>query len=148
MKANESAEPVSSDKDKAVRLPTVEERFTEELVIGFVGPVGSGVTTCSHVIGKILADEFGYKINPIKISSIIKSCTEIANVTFPNEFDRIREYQKAGNSLRERYGNDFLSRKVVEMIASFRRDNNGYVNGEDGIQIPTSIRTVHIVPTP
>lgn len=111
------------------RNPKIEDRETNELVFGLVGPVGSGVTTTAVVLEDILTRGFGYTVNRFKVSELIEESRQLVGDTavLPTPRDeRIRHLQRFGSELRERYGKAILAEKAVERIAVYRQTNAGY----------------------
>jgi dephospho-CoA kinase len=116
----------------------ISERLSQELVIALVGPVGSGVSTSARHIAEILAQQFGYDVAPvITMSDIIRSEARRVNIP-PPAATPINNYisvmQNAGNQLRAKFGNNYLSEKAVEKIAKFRGSHGG--TRADGSLIP------------
>ncbi len=101
------------------------ERESNELVIGFSGPVGSGVDILKDRAAEILNQQ-GYAIQHIKLSDLIKkfALTEEGNflgkISGFQPKDRYKILQKAGNDLRQRFGNDILAELAITKIATIR----------------------------
>ncbi len=104
---------------------TNEERCTSELVIGLVGPVGSGVSTTAKELAKILEDEFSYTVEIIKISDFINERASLvhSNSVEMNDNERIHKLQLLGSSLREKFGEDVLANFCIERIHAGRDEN-------------------------
>ncbi|BCG72553.1 cytidine deaminase [Mesorhizobium sp. 113-1-2] len=116
----------------------IAERLSQELVIALVGPVGSGVSTAAGFIRDILTQDFGYNVCPtIKPSEIIRAeAHRVRTAGIPNAplDEYITEMQTAGNSLRERFGGNYLAEKAIERIYKFRKENGGL--SENGLLLP------------
>ncbi|WP_141400459.1 anti-phage dCTP deaminase [Magnetospirillum sp. 15-1] len=117
---------------------SISERLSQEIVIALVGPVGSGVSTAAEFIKSILCNDFDYKVcEIIKPSAIILREAHRVGITeipkTPHD-QYITAMQTAGNSLREKFGGNYLAEKIVELIYKFRRDNGGYSDG--GVPLP------------
>lgn len=97
---------------------TLDGRQTEELIFAFVGPVGSGVTYTAELMLKKMIETFGYEGHIRKLSGIITE--DASKVGQPSSFksaiERIETLQVTGNLLREKYGVDYLSRRIIEKI--------------------------------
>jgi hypothetical protein len=124
--------PISIDSIAAHRPLATElsDRLSQEIVIGLVGPVGSGVSTSAGYIREVLSYTFGYKVCPIiTLSKFIKSEAHRVGMA-PPAADPLHSYidgmQTAGNLLREKFGGDYLAEKAVEQIHKFRHDEGGY----------------------
>ncbi|WP_084570623.1 anti-phage dCTP deaminase [Methylosinus sp. PW1] len=116
----------------------IDERHSQELVIALVGPVGSEVSTAAQYISDILTHDFKYKVcDTIKLSNIIKDEAWRVGVQKIPDFtsnDYLIVMQEAGNSLRKRFGGDYIVQKAIQKIVDFRRANGGYADG--GTQQP------------
>jgi len=133
-----SANDLLSDRPDPSVATTIGERLSQELVIALVGPVGSGVSTAASYIRDILLQTFAYDVCPIiKPSMIIKEeSPRVGRAIADNmPFDRyIIEMQDAGNLLRQKFGGNYLSEKVVEKICTYRNKHGGYA--ENGVPLP------------
>jgi len=126
----EKSAPVGANDD-VVTSPELEERRTPELVIGFVGPVGSGVTYCSEIFARLLQEDYGYTVkkNDYKLSDLIIEAAPFIGEEFDKKlsgFARVDRLQTLGNKLRERFKARYLADKVIEKIALERVNNGGY----------------------
>jgi deoxycytidylate deaminase len=114
--------PSDTSSEEEVREVPVssEERKTAELVIGLVGPVGSGVTKSAELLRKIIEEEFDYEVTIIKVSDIINENAEKVGHrrVLRNDSRRIEKLQEIGTSLRGKLGEgvlaDFCIRKIHE----------------------------------
>ncbi|MGX9963686.1 anti-phage dCTP deaminase [Roseomonas sp. F4] len=125
---------------------TISDRLSQELIIAFVGPVGSGVSTSASFINEILEGTYGYRVFPIiKPSDIIKAECHRVGMTIGSRVE-LNEYiasmQNAGNKLREMFGGDYLAEKIVERICRYRAEGGGYA--PDGIT-PLPGRRAYVV---
>lgn len=103
---------------------------SQELVVGFSGPLGSGVAEVREVISGQLA-ELGYTIVPIKISALIRSYSQYLKsppdkqkIALLNAADRYKEFQDIGNALRAENGNDFLAQLAASHISLDRKQRH------------------------
>jgi deoxycytidylate deaminase len=103
---------------KDVEIVDVEDRKTDELVFGFVGPVGSGISLCANIFSEALKTQFGYTGDTIKVSEVINQCAKIVgeNVVPTSDEKRTEKLQWLGTKLREDFGNTYLIEKVVSQI--------------------------------
>ncbi|PZQ96206.1 MAG: deoxycytidylate deaminase [Cereibacter sphaeroides] len=103
-------------------------RPTEELVIGMVGAVGAGVSTASLVLKDRLHKEYGYNVEIIKASDLIRGNASKTSMLAPSEIGsgRIKDLQVIGTELREKYGEDYIAAKAIETIAVHRSASGGY----------------------
>ncbi len=127
---------------------TLESRLTAELVIGLVGPLGSGVTTTANILKRTLVDEYGYEVDHITVSHIIernKNLVSSTEATKETEDKRVRGLQEIGDKLREKFSAAYLAEKCVESIATNRIKEKGYKQTEEGIRIPLPRRRAHII---
>lgn len=133
--------------EQTVRIPRLNERLTEELVIALVGPVGSGCSTTYSTLRKILADEYSYTVHYYKLSELIAQGAELVDDEIPEyspPAERVDKLQTVGDKLRRVCGNSYLAAKAVEQIAE-RRDVEGFGKTADGIAVPKKLRHVHII---
>ncbi|RZL28410.1 MAG: deoxycytidylate deaminase [Sphingomonas sp.] len=126
----------------------VEDRGSLELVIAFVGPVGSGVTTASDILINQLRDNFGYGVEYIKMSALIKEYSTEVGETIADNLDaneRIERYQQVGNKLRQQKGGHYLVDRAIEKIALSRISNDGFVKVENGVDVAIQKRSAYII---
>lgn len=141
-------------KVKTVMLPAatndagardLESRQTPELVVGLVGPVGSGVTTTGGALMKEFRDRYAYVAHPIRVSDIIKERAEELGEKIPTEgADRITVLQRIGSEARKQFSHAYWAEKCIEKIAIYREQNDGYRDGPSG-RVPLPKRLVHVV---
>ncbi len=104
------------------------DRPTEELVIGMVGAVGAGVSTASLFLKERLKEEYGYDVEIIKASDLIRANASKTATSAPANSGsaRIKDLQAVGTELREKFGEDYVAAKAIEAIAVNRRASGGY----------------------
>lgn len=85
-----------------------------EIVIGLVAPLGVDLSNIENIIADYLK-QFQYKINPIVLSSLIRTVDGLETELFEEpEGKRIDSYMTAGNEAREKAGRgDFLAALAV-----------------------------------
>lgn len=100
----------------------LNKRASKELVIGFMGAVGSGlpriITECEEQLNKL-----GYKVFRIKLSDFIDSQIEKGTITIPKELNNGNRYEKlqaGGNALRNLHGYDVLAEYAINTIGRQR----------------------------
>lgn len=113
---------------------SIDSRLSNELVIAFVGPVGSGCTTTYEVLAEELANSYSYDTVYVRFSDLIKEHAADVGMTIPETVsvtDRIDRYQNIGNALRAKFGDAYLADRAIERIAIERDQRGGYqeVNG-------------------
>lgn len=111
-------QPALFSVDSDVDLLDVEDRKTDELVIGFVGPIGSGISYCANIFNEILRSQFGYEGKSLKVSGIINQNTKVLGEEFVSLSDarRTEKLQHYGTKLRQTFGNTYLIEKIVAQI--------------------------------
>ena len=99
-------------------LLDVDDPKTDELVIGFVGPIGSGISYCANIFDEILKSQFGYDGKSLKVSGVINQNTKILGEDFviQNDAKRTEKLQRYGTKLRQTFGNTYLIEKIVAQI--------------------------------
>jgi deoxycytidylate deaminase len=117
---------------------TISERLSQELVIALVGPVASGVSTASKILSEALQNQYKYKVaSPIKLSDFIRSELFRIGKTEPARKplgEYIQFMQDAGNTLRARFGRNYLAEKAIEQIVLYRKSDGGY--NENNVVLP------------
>lgn len=130
----------STGSKKATKI---SDRKTAEMVIGLVGPVGSGLVHTYEHLRDLLIVDFGYEVSLIKLSDIIRECASLVGEGRGDglgEHDRINHLQTVGNMLREKFGGDYLARKAIRKIATDRQES-----GLDTDAVPVPRRKVFII---
>jgi len=130
-----------------IRMPRLNERLTEELVIALVGPVGSGCSTTLATLFEILENDYSYKVHRYKLSEYIENGAKFVGNDFPENLSaaaRVDLLQTIGDKLRKTCGSSYLAAKAVEKIAE-RRDLDGFGKTENGVAVPKKLRQVHII---
>jgi len=97
----------------------VEDRRTEEIVVGFVGPIGSGISFSAEILGQLLKSKFAYDGRTIKISTIINDCSYLLKEEGVSVTDekRTEKLQNLGTKLREKFGHRYLVDKTISDIS-------------------------------
>jgi deoxycytidylate deaminase len=135
------------EPEKKPRFAGIDDRLSQELIVALVGPVGSGCTTVAEAMAKLLKDDYGYDPIIITLSSLIREHSEEVNLQIgdnlpPNE--RVDSYQNIGNSLRRKFGDDYLVDRAIERIAIERDQRNGYEE-VDGVRVVLPERRVYFL---
>lgn len=124
-------------------------RLTPELVIALTGPIGSGCTFTAKRLVEIFEHDYGYIPHYIRVSGFIAELADAVgagNLAALGGFARVREYQKAGNEYRRRYGAGVLAKHVVDEIHRHREGNGGFREGASrAVPVAEPRRVVHIV---
>jgi deoxycytidylate deaminase len=125
-----------------VELLDVEDRKTDELVIGFVGPIGSDISFCANIFSQILKSQFGYAGDTLKVSNIISKNANLLGepVVVDTDERRTEKLQKQGTSLRKTFGNTYLIEKIVAQINMDRGVNEGLPKSRRHFTIVDSIK--------
>ncbi|SEL56066.1 anti-phage dCTP deaminase [Nitrosovibrio tenuis] len=125
-----------------------KDRRTQELVIALVGPVASGCTTAKAILENTLETQYGYTVIPYKPSDQIASSAKLLSENIEvglTGSNRIAKYQAVGNTLREKFGNNYLVAKIIERIHSIRQEK-GFKPAKGGeAKVPQSLRYAHII---
>ncbi|ATE70356.1 anti-phage dCTP deaminase [Lysobacter capsici] len=129
----------------------IKDRLSSELIIAFVGPVASGVSTSAKMLKRKLETLYGYEVpDIIKVSDFIKgNASKVgALLSDSNIAERISSYQDAGNKLREKFGHGALAKYAIKSISSIRH-SDGFesvrTEGGDEAQVAISKRRVYII---
>ncbi len=146
-KKESTAETLKDKNTSQEKLPKLNDRLTEELVIALVGPVGSGCSTTYEEIKDILQKDYLYDVEYYKLSDYILKNKELVNVTLPASIqgaEHVEQLQIIGDKLRQACGKSYLAAKAVEDIAKWR-DNKGFGETASKQAVPKKLRCVHII---
>lgn len=150
--AAESTQPeeIKNTPKKPIK-ERIDDRNSEELVIGFSGAIGAGVNEIKQLFTEELRN-LSYEINDIKLSETIKQqATDLLknkNIDFDDQdlktargLARYTSLQDAGNKIREAYTNDILAQLAVSQIANSPQRVKAEAQGLSS----KPSRTVHIL---
>lgn len=111
----------------------IQTRKTPELVIGFCGALGSGVSTAARqLLKQIESSSYDYKVEYLSISKIIEHLApKVINEVetdwysgFDAKAKRIGMLQENGNALRRDFTNDILAQFAIGRITTIRADKH------------------------
>jgi deoxycytidylate deaminase len=136
-----TSQKLSSSETGNSMIKAIKKRQTEELVIAFCGPLGSGTSFVAKEVRELIK-EYKYEVNEIKISNLISSKLDkfksqlkedirLGGIDFGvplNEMDpadRIAVLQLAGNLMRKKISSDVLAQLAIQKIAKKRHGDNG-----------------------
>ena len=110
----------------SVKRTSVEDRYTPELIIGMVGPIGSGVSTAAALVASTLKNEFGYTGTVVRVSDILNdNAGAVGELAVPRGDPHWTEVlQRIGTKLREQKGEAYVADLAVGHI-SLARVNSG-----------------------
>lgn len=96
-------------------------RASPEIVIAFMGAVGSGLARIVTVCEKQLKDK-DYRVIRIKLSEFIKQQVKIGSISIPEDETPVRylAYQTGGGQLREQHGNEVMAQYAIDQITRQR----------------------------
>ncbi len=102
---------------------TISDTYTEELVFGLCGPIGTPIHKVSEVLKEILETNYGYECVVLRLSEFIKD--EIRKedpnqVAFQDEYDKLNKLIDAGDRIRKKYRPSYLAELAIEKIAESR----------------------------
>ena len=131
------SDPESQKKDKPTAIKVIKETFTDEIIFGLCGPIGTNIHFIADLIEEIFNEEYRYNCEIKRLSTYIrKYAAEDIKETVENvtpEFLRIRNTIKGGNNLRKKFkDNSILSMITIREIAKERmhfkekEDNKGF----------------------
>ena len=128
---------VANDQSQTGVTEEIKDRLSHELVFALVGPLGSGVSTTASLIHEKLTGPYKYLCPPIlKPSDVIRDMAGLLGEIAPdniNSANYVNKMQDLGNSLRDKFGNNYLIEKTIEKMYLFRKDQGGY---EGGVELP------------
>lgn len=144
----------ANDKERIAPEPSyipsyrVEDRQSLELVIAFVGPVASGVSSACRSMQKQLEEDFGYTVEYIKVSSLIGEFAHQVDEVIPPGLvgaERIKAFQHVGSKLRERFDPGYLADRALEKISLTRRGSDAFVEVANGPDVVLQKRAAYII---
>jgi deoxycytidylate deaminase len=134
---------------RRAQVSDIGARRTDELIIAFVGPVGSGCTMSANFLSTLLKNEFGYEdVVYHRVSKLIESAAYLVGGAIQPAIrgaERARMLQDTGNELRRAFRSDYLIAKVIEKIADHRLTNGGQATSASGSFIPEPKRWAHLI---
>lgn len=102
------------------------DSLTPEIVIALCGPIGSPLHEAATQIANAL-NEFSYHSEHLRLSNFIR--INAAKVGIPildqSKFNRIESLIKAGDELRNKFGNDILAKLAIAKISGDRTKKFG-----------------------
>lgn len=109
---------VSSDSTNEDIQKNIQDRRSQELVIGLCGAIGSGVKALKENLKHTL-ESSGYIVEHIRLSDIIadKTTPSIKDLT---GYPRYEQLQDQGDNLRQKHKNSILAACAIEEIAIAR----------------------------
>lgn len=124
----------------------IAERKSQELVIAFAGPIGSGIQAVKERVDATLSVS-GYQVHHIKISDYLKECitTKLIPVTGEPADTRAERYiqmQDAGNALRS-IQTDILAEYAIRRVAEIRTEKIQMETGDVTDFLPE--RTAYLI---
>lgn len=147
---NRQSKLFANDEDQTdpIRQVALADRLSPELVLGFVGPIGSGVTFVTEIFDRILRENYDYEVQRYKLSTqISENASLVGEGVKPGwtKGQRVTKYQAIGNELRKKFGRSFLVDKCVEKISQLRVGSGKLSISADGQAMSDPWRMVHII---
>ena len=102
------------------KYPRPKDRLSSEIVIGVVGPIGSGCSETTKKLVEILRTKFSYEAKIYKPSELIAESLAVKNPQAPRGLDKnfsTGELQAHGNELRQSKFPAYLAAKLIQKIA-------------------------------
>lgn len=121
---------------------TIQNRRSQELIIGLCGAVGSGIKALKGTLITAL-ELHGYKVFHVRLSDIIGDKLGI-DVQSLDGYERYKKLQDGGDKLRKTYGNTILADLGIERIGILRGEHFG---NEDttGRTIKTEKKVAYVI---
>ncbi|MGE4260643.1 anti-phage dCTP deaminase [Shewanella sp.] len=120
----------------------IQNRRSQELVIGLCGAIGSGVKALNETLTSVLQSS-GYLVHHIRVSKLISDIVG-GNLADLKRYDRYNKLQDAGDTLRKQYSNTFLAEVAINQITVFRDKNFGSQE-ESGEIVKTDKKVAYII---
>ena len=139
----------TTSNKRPIKIDDLRARKTDELIIAMVGPIGSGCSKSADKIISLLKDDYGYsQVVYHKVSDVITKNAALVGIDIPGSLDadeRVSRLQDAGNKLRDKFLDDYLSAKIIENIATHRLEHDGFKKAEGGNLVPEPLRHAHVI---
>ena len=101
------------------------ETYTDEIIIGLCGPIGTDIHLVANNFERILKDKYNYECYKIKLSELIKVyCSDTKfDDTEKDLFNIKKKLIDGGNELRQKYNNSILADLAINEITVKRELN-------------------------
>ena len=120
----------------------IQKRRSQELIIGLCGAIGSGVKALKDTLQSKLQAS-GYTVHHIRISDNI-SAINGNNFAALTGYDRYKNLQDAGDSLRKLHKSAFFAEVAINEITIYRDAHFG-TEGEDPDIVKTNQKVAYII---
>lgn len=124
LKIDSKTENEKKPKDDLKFDDHFNKSFSEELVIGLCGPIGTDINFVSKCLREILEDDFNYTCVDIKLSDFIKKQFNISSKQKEAGFEYYKELIDKGNDLRNSAGNSILAKLAIHKVAQVRHEKS------------------------
>ena len=119
-KQPEKTTALPTPSQKSPRQLELIDRQSPELVLGFSGTIGCGMSFVTDQARQTLVD-VGYEVQIIRISNIIEQTANLFNIpvcddTNEKSFRRYESLQNAGNELRKKFSKRVLAEIAIAQI--------------------------------
>jgi len=130
----------SGAKESFDDVSAIKGTLTPEIVIALCGPMGTPLHAVAENFKELLlGSDYHYEtVNIIKLSDEIRNVSELQNEK------SISKLIEAGNTLREKYGNEVLAKLAIRKISLEREKTSGNKMPEDSAPEAT-VRHCHII---
>ena len=120
----------------------IQNRRSQELVIGLCGAIGSGVKALKDTLQSVLHAS-GYTIHHIRISDHISNIVG-GNLSNLSGYERYKELQDAGDKLRAENKTTFLAEVAINAITVYRDKHFG-TEADAGEIVKTDKKVAYII---
>ena len=107
------------------------DTYSEELIIGLCGPIGTNIHEVADIIKEVLQDKYAYTIVIIKLSEFIKKHSKFDDLNNSDKLHYHTNLISCGNDLRSEKGNSVLAELAINEIA-VKREELKQKSGEQG----------------
>jgi deoxycytidylate deaminase len=133
-------------KTDSPRQLKLSERLSPELVLGFSGTIGCGMSLATDQARQVLSDA-DYDVQIIKISHIIEQTAKefdipVCENTSNKSFERYESLQDAGNKLRKKFSTRVLAEIAIAQIAAHR---SKYLNNPEDVKDLVPKKVAYII---
>lgn len=120
----------------------IQNRRSQELVIGLCGAIGSGVKALKETLDSVLKSS-GYTIHHIRVSDLISDIAS-GKLSELTGYERYKHLQDEGDKLRKTHKNTFLAEASINAITVYRDKRFG-TNNDQGEMVKTDQKVAYII---
>jgi len=99
----------------------IPDTYTEELIFGLCGPIGSPIHLVTDAFRKILTNDYNYNCEVIRISDFIQKI--IGEKSYSSEYEKLSTLINSGDQIRKENHASFFAELSIEKISQSRTED-------------------------